>query len=122
MSVIEVESWRIKPGLEDQHHDIIRQWFVYVREHHAELFREWRSARYYRELDADTKEPTGRYIMLFEFESEEGRQAYKKRRGDFTGPYAEYKSVDPYHRFFDHDTVELEFWEPQEEDRWLVPD
>ena len=63
-------------------------------------------------------EPTGRYIMLFEFHTREGHHAYKERRKDWSGPYAEYKTVDPY-QFFDLDSVTTDYWEPQEEDLWF---
>lgn len=117
MSFIEVESWRIKAENEAAHDEMIRQWFRYVKTHHAELFREWKSARYYRQVDPEGA-PTGRYIMLFEFHSREGHHAYKERRKDWSGPYAEYKSVDPY-RFFDLESVAIEYWEPQEVGLWF---
>lgn len=117
MSFIEVESWEIKEGNEDAHHAMIREWFQYVKDNHADMFQEWKSARYYRQVDKQGN-PTGRYIMLFEFYTREGYHAYKERRKDWSGPYADYKRVDPY-QYFDHDSVEVEFWEPREEDLWF---
>jgi hypothetical protein len=117
MSFLEVESWTIKEGNEEAHHEMIRAWFRYVQEHHADMFAEWKSARYYREMTRQG-EPLGRYIMLFEFHTHEGFLAYKTRRKDWSGPYADYKKVDPY-QFFDLSTVTEEFWAPQETDLWF---
>lgn len=117
MSFIEVESWEIAKGSETAHHEMIRKWFRYVKVHHAEMFAEWKSARYYRQVDRDGR-PTGRYIMMFEFYSVEGHHAYKERRKDWSGPYADYKRVDPY-EFFDHASVKMDHWEPQEASFWL---
>lgn len=117
MGIVEFESWEIAEGSEELHHDMIRAWFRYVREHQPEMFQEWTSARYYRQLD-ENERPTSRYVMLFEFRSPDARRAYKERRKDFTGPYAEYKRVDPY-QFFDHSSLHEELWEPHETELWL---
>jgi hypothetical protein len=117
VSFVEVERWRVREGAEKAHHDMIRRWFRFVREHHADLFAEWKSARYYREVDRDGR-PTGWYIMLFEFHSREGHHAYKERRQDWSGPYAAYKAVDPY-AFFQPDSVTTDYWEPQEQGLWF---
>jgi hypothetical protein len=116
MSFIEYETWRIKPEFKQQHDDMIRRWFDFLTQHQAELFPEWRSMRYYRQVSSEGL-PTGTYIMLFEFHSREAHHAYKARRKDWSGPYAEYKLVDPY-QFFDQESVVTEYWEPQETDRW----
>jgi hypothetical protein len=63
-------------------------------------------------------QPTGRYIMLFEFYSVEGHHAYKERRKDWSGPYEAYKRVDPYY-LFKPDSVKIEYWEPQETALWF---
>ena len=119
MSIVEVEVWRIAEGAHGDEHDaMIRKWFSFVKERQVELFPEWKSVRYYRELDTTERTPTGRYIMLFEFHTLEGRDAYKARRHDWSGPYAEYREVDPY-QFFDHSSVTLDFWEPREEQLWM---
>ncbi len=110
--------WRLLAGSEDEHHEAIRAWFGWVKDRQDDLFKEWKSVRYYRELDTSSREPSGRYVMLFEFHSIEARDIYKERRADWSGPYAEYKKVDPY-RFFDESTVTVDFWEPREEDLWL---
>ena len=57
-------------------------------------------------------------MMLFEFHTREGYHAYKERRQDWSGPYAEYKKVDPY-QFFKQESVTVEFWEPQEVNLWF---
>lgn len=118
MSFLEVETWTIKEGHEAAHHDMIRRWFKYVKKHHADMFEEWKSTRYYRQVDKDGQ-PTGQYIMLFEFYTREGHHAYKARRKDWSGPYAEYKTVDPY-QFFDIESVTLDYWEPQNIDLWFA--
>jgi hypothetical protein len=56
--------------------------------------------------------------MLFEFRTLAGHHAYKERRKDWSGPYAEYKMVDPY-ELFEPNTVVTEYWEPRETDRWF---
>lgn len=117
MSFIEFETWQIKEGNEVAHDEMIRQWFAFVQQHHAELFAEWKSARYFRQTDRDGN-PTGIYIMLFEFHSREGHHVYKERRKDWSGPYAAYKAVDPY-QFFKLETVTTEYWEPQETQSWF---
>ena len=117
MSFLEFETWRVAAGNEQAHDEMIRRWFEYVKEHQADLFAEWKSARYYRQVDRDGN-PTGWYIMLFEFRSREGHHAYKERRKNWDGPYEEYKSVDPY-ALFEQGTVSTLFWEPQEEGHWF---
>ena len=119
MSFIEFETWRVRPGIpgiDEQHHDMIRRWFDFLISHQAELFPEWKSMRYYRQVSREGQ-PTGLYIMLFEYHSREAHHAYKERRKDWSGPYAAYKQVDPY-QFFEQESVTTEYWEPQETTRW----
>lgn len=118
MSIVEFETWTVAEGSQEDHDKMIREWFQWVESHRDELFPEWKSARYYRELDTETRQPSGRYIMLFEYYDLERRDAYKKRRADWSGPYADYKKVDPY-QYFNVESVTLNFWEPQEEDLWI---
>lgn len=118
MSLFEVETWRPKAGYEKEHDDMVRRWFAYVEAHHDEMFPEWKSARCFREVEKDTGEPTGRYMMIFEYHTHKGFLAYKDRRKDWSGPYAEYKKVDPY-QFFDLETVTVTHWEPREKGLWL---
>jgi len=117
MSFIEYETWQIGEGNKETHDEMIRRWFDFVKQHQTDLFAEWKSARYYRQTDRDGN-PTGTYIMLFEFHSLEGHHLYKERRKDWSGPYQAYKLVDPYH-LFEPDTVTTEYWQPLEEERWL---
>jgi hypothetical protein len=118
-SVFEFEAWRVKPGVSQESHDeIIRRWFAFVDEHREELFPEWRSTRYFRERNHASGEPTGRFIMLFEYESVEARARYKERRKNWDGPYEAYKAVDPYQAHFDLESVEEEIWEPREAQLW----
>ncbi len=117
MSFIEYETWRIAEGNQKAHHDMIKRWFTFVEEHHPDLFAEWKSARYYRQVDRDGN-ASGTYIMLFEFHTLEGHHAYKERRKDWSGGYEAYKKVDPY-ELFEPGTVTTEYWEPLEVDLWL---
>ena len=117
MSFIEYETWTIKDGVQEDHDEMIRKWFGFVRDHHESLFPEWKSARYYRFVKQNGT-PTGRYLMLFEFFSREGLLAYKERRKNWDGPYEEYKEYDPY-QYFNVDQVTTEYWEPLETDSWL---
>ena len=55
--------------------------------------------------------------MLFEYHTLEGHHAYKERRKDWSGPYAEYKKVDP-DQFFIIEAVTTDYWEPQETALW----
>jgi hypothetical protein len=116
VSFVEFETWRIKPGFQAEHDDMIRQWFNFLITHQQELFPEWKSIRYYRQVDREGN-PTGTYVILFEFHSREAHHAYKERRKDWSGPYAEYKKVDPY-QFFDLESVTTEYWEPLEQNLW----
>ena len=116
MSFIEVESWEIGSGNEEAHHASIQRWFEYVRTHHADMFAEWKSTRYYRRLDT-AGSPTGRYIMMFEFYTREGRDAYKIRRRTWDS-YAAYRDDDPYH-LFQEGSIHTEYWEPQEQGLWF---
>ena len=118
MSFLEIETWIPSAGKEGEHDETIRGWFAYVKAHQPELFAEWRSAQYLREVLRDVDERTGRQVMLFGYESYEGFVAYKERRKDWSGPYAEYKKVDPY-QFFVEESVTVAHWQPQERHLWL---
>jgi hypothetical protein len=116
MSFIEFETWKIKPGYQNEHDDMIRQWFNFVVTHQTEMFPEWKSIRHFQQVSREG-EPTGTYIMEFEYHTREGHHAYKARRKDWSGPYADYKLVDPY-QFFDLESVTTEYWVPREEGLW----
>jgi hypothetical protein len=116
MSFIEVESWEIAEGNEEAHHESIRRWFAYVEQRYPEMFAEWKSTRYFRQVDT-AGNPTGRYIMMFEFYTLEGRDAYKIRRRTLDS-YAAYRADDPYH-LFKEGSIRTEYWEPQEQGLWF---
>jgi hypothetical protein len=118
-SIFQCETWQLKPGVPQETHDeAIRAWFTWVAEH-PDLFEGWRGARHFRELDHSTGLPTGRFVMLFEYASEEQRRAYKARRANWDGPYEAYKAVDPYQTVFNLDTVTSVLFEPAAEDLWF---
>ena len=118
MSFFEVETWKIKKGCQIDHDEMIRQWFAYLKAHQKEMFAEWKSVRYFQKVDRNTGAPNGRYVMMFEYHSHKAFLAYKERRKDWSGPYAEYKKVDPY-QFFELETVTEAYWIPKEEPLWL---
>lgn len=113
----ELETWRPRPGQQAEHDRLIRAWFDYLHAHHAALFPEWRSARFFRELHPETHAAAGTYGMLFGYADQAGFLAYKERRRDWSGPYAEYKQVDPYPVFIP-ESVNTSHWQPVGPDRW----
>ncbi len=119
MSFLEYETWRVKEGVKKEDYDqIIRDWFNFLKNNKEEMFAEWVGAKYYRKTDKDGN-PTGVFVMIFEYESLEAHHAYKERRKNWDGPYEEYKKVDPYQEFFDLDSVTCEYWQPLETDYWF---
>ncbi|NLO70420.1 MAG: hypothetical protein GX102_05660 [Porphyromonadaceae bacterium] len=119
MRFLEYETWRIKEGVKMEDYDkIIRDWFRYIVSHREELFPEWISAKYYRKTDREGN-PTGVYVMIFEYDSLEGHHAYKERRKNWDGPYAEYKLYDPYQEYFDLESVTTEYFQPLQKEEWF---
>ena len=117
MTIYEVESWKIKPGREKEHEEALRKWMTWVKQH-KELFPEWKSLRYITKYIAG--EETERHVMIWEYNSLAAFETYKARRKDYEGPYEEYKKVDPYHMdVFDHTSMKVEIWKPQEQDLWI---
>jgi len=117
MAVFEMESWVIAEGRQKEHEEWMRRWLNWVRAH-RELFKEWKSVRYFVKSVAGSE--SGRHFILWEYDSLADFEAYKKRRGDYQGPYAEYKLNDPYHQnVFVHGTMEVEFWHDQERNLWI---
>ncbi|MCK4932372.1 MAG: hypothetical protein KAT01_09405 [Candidatus Aminicenantes bacterium] len=117
MAVFEVESWLVKEGKEEEHKKALRGWFQWVNQH-RELFKEWKSVRYFEKTVAG--EESGRHLMMWEYESMADFEAYKKRRSDYSGPYEEYKTKDPYHMgVFQHNNMKVEFWKDLERDLWI---
>lgn len=119
MHFFEYETWVLKNGVKMADYDkIIADWFDFITAHKDTLFPEWVSARYFRITDHDGN-PTGRYCMLFEYQSVEAHHAYKERRKNWDGPYAEYKTVDPYQEFFNLESVTCEYLQPQAVHKWF---
>jgi hypothetical protein len=119
MHFLEYETWVLKKDVRADDYDrIMRDWFRFLKEHKEEMFAEWVSARYYRKTDRDGN-PTGVYVMIFEYDSIEGHHAYKERRKNWDGPYEAYKAVDPYQEFFDLDSVTTEYFLPEQEGEWF---
>ena len=62
-----------------------------------------------------------RHFIMWEYDSLAAFEAYKKRRKDYPGPFAEYKKHDPYHMdVFDHASMEVEIWYDLERPLWLL--
>jgi hypothetical protein len=117
MSVFEMESWSVADGKEKEHDEWMRRWLKWVRDH-RELFKEWKSVRYFVKTVAGSE--SGRRFVIWEYESLADFEAYKKRRENYQGAYAEYKKNDPYHQnVFAHNTMGGEFWRDQERDLWI---
>lgn len=119
MHFLEYETWRIKEGVKRADYDhIISEWFKFLVAHRSEMFAEWVSAKYYQKTDHNGN-PTGVFVMIFEYESLEAHHAYKERRKNWDGPYEAYKKVDPYQEYFDLDTVTCEYMQPLMTDSWF---
>ncbi len=117
MPIFEVETWKVKPGKEKDHEQALQTWMKWVGEH-KELFPEWKSLRYFVKYIA--AEDTDRHIMVWEYDSLAAFERYKERRGEYEGPYAEYKKVDPYYMdLFDHTSMSVEVWKDQARDLWI---
>lgn len=119
MRFLEYETWKLKDGINlDDYDQMIKDWFKFLVEHKEEMFAEWVSAKYYRKTDIDGN-PTGVFVMIFEYDSIEAHHAYKERRKNWDGPYEEYKKVDPYQFFFDLESVTCEYLQPLQTDSWF---
>ena len=117
MAVFEVESWLVVPGKEEEHDKAMRGWLTWVRDH-RDLFKEWKSVRYFEKHAAGDE--TNRRFIMWEYDSFADYENYKKRRSGYPGPYADYKKSDPYYMdVFMHDRMTLEFWKDQERDLWI---
>jgi hypothetical protein len=117
MPVFEVESWRVADGKEEEHAKWMRRWLCWVNEH-QELFPEWKSVRYFvKTIAGDDSE---RHMVLWEYNSLADFEAYKRRRGDYEGPYEEYKRIDPYYQgVFNHQSMRVEVWRDLERELWI---
>lgn len=117
VTVFEVESWLVAEGQEERHRDAMRSWLMWVNSHRG-LFPEWRSVRYFVKTIAG--EESERHFVMWEYESLADFEVYKKRRGDYQGPYREYKDNDPYYKgVFDHRTMRVEVWRDLDRDLWI---
>lgn len=117
MAAFEMESWFVVPGREKQHDAAMRGWLTWVREH-RDLFKEWKSVRYFVKHVAGND--SDRHFILWEYASLADYEAYKERRANYSGPYTEYRKVDPYYMdLFDHTRMGLEFWRDKERDLWI---
>lgn len=119
MHFLEYETWRLREDIALEDYDkIIDEWFDFMVENHKRLFAEWVGAKYYRKTDIDGN-PTGVFVMIFEYVSLEGHHTYKDRRKDWDGPYEAYKAVDPYQNYFDLESVTVEYLQPLAENKWF---
>ena len=117
MAVFEVESWKVAEGKEAKHDRAMRRSLQWVNDH-RELFGEWKSVRYFRKEIAG--ESSGRHFVMWEYDSLADFEAYKARRGDYQGAYAEYKENDPYYQeVFDHGDMRVEVWNDIDRDLWI---
>ena len=117
MSIYEVESWYPISGKEDEHDAAMKGFLEWVRAH-RDLFPEWKSLRYYTREIAGAN--SGRYMIVWEYEDLASFEAYKKRRGNYHGAYAEYKKHDPYHMgVMDHNSMQVEIWYEVDRSLWL---
>lgn len=117
MAIFEVESWYVQQGKQKEHDDAMRQWLAWVNDH-RELFKEWKSVRYFVKYIAG--EESDRHFVMWEYDSLAAFEAYKKRRGDYKGPYEDYKKNDPYYKdVFIHSSMKIEVWQDLERDLWL---
>lgn len=117
MAVFEVESWLVAEGKEKEHDTEMRRWLGWVKSH-RELFPEWKSVRYFEKHVAGGE--SGRHLVIWEYDSLSAYEAYKARRKDYTGAYAEYKLNDPYYKgVFNHSTMGMEFWKDMQRDLWI---
>lgn len=117
MAVFEMESWLVAEGKEKEHEVEMRRWLTFVKEH-RELFQEWKSVRYFSKSVAG--DDSGRHMVLWEYDSLTAFEAYKKKRANYEGPYAEYKENDPYYKgVFIHSGMGMEVWRDVERDLWI---
>jgi hypothetical protein len=116
-TVFEVESWQVTEGREEEHREAMCRWLHWVNDHRG-LFPEWKSVRYFVKTIAG--EESERHLIIWEYDSLADFEAYKNRRGDYKGPYEEYKRNDPYHQgVFNHSSMKVELWKDLERDLWI---
>jgi hypothetical protein len=117
MAIFEMESWYVAEGKEKEHKEAMRGWFTFINKH-RELFKEWKSVRYFVKTIAGDE--SDRHFIIWEYNSLADFENYKQRRADYKGPYAEYKKVDPYHMgVFNHSGMKIEVWKDLDRDLWV---
>ena len=117
MAIFEMESWYVAEGKQKEHDEAMRIWMKWVKEH-QQLFKEWKSLRYFVKYIAG--EESERHFIIWEYDSLAAFEGYKKRRADYTGPYEEYKKVDPYYKgVFNHAGMKVEVWKELDRDLWI---
>jgi hypothetical protein len=117
MAIFEMESWHIAEGKEEEHAEAMRAWLNWVKSH-PPLFKEWKSVRCFVKTIAG--EESDRHFIVWEYDSLADFEAYKERRKDYAGPYAEYKKVDPFHKgVFNHAGMKVEVWKDIDRDLWI---
>ena len=117
MAVFEVESWLVAEGKDKEHDEEMRRWLQWVNDH-RDLFMEWKSVRYFEKHVAGND--SGRKLVMWEYDSLADYEAYKARRKNYPGPYAEYFENDPYYKcVFIHSRMGMEFWRDVERDLWI---
>lgn len=122
MSFLEYETWTCHPGSDMKECDrMFVNWLDYVRDRQKDLFPEWISVKYYRHLNRDGT-PTGRYCAIFEYESAEAYDRYKKRRGPWDNlgkGFEDYSKISPCQTFFEVESHTSTYFEPQLEEAWF---
>lgn len=117
MAIFEAESWFPIQGKEAEHAAAMKDFLKWVGTN-RHLFKEWKSLRYFVKEIAGPN--SGRHFIVWEYEDLASFEAYKKRRHDYPGPYAEYKKHDPYHLgVMDHRNMEVEIWYEEDRELWL---
>ena len=117
MAIFEAESYYVKEGKEEEYAAAMRDFFQWIGAH-RDLFPEWKSVRYFSKSIAGDE--TDRHFVVWEYENLAAFETYKQRRGDYRGPYAEYKLHDPYYKdVFHHVGMKVEVWKDLERDLWL---
>lgn len=114
MSFLSVEIWRPRTGCQAEYDDMIRQWLIYIRAHRGEMPREWKWGRYLREVDRNTGEPTGCYVVLAEYGSRQEYLDCQKRIRDGSEPHAESNKLNP-RQFVEQETRTVELWTPNKD-------
>ena len=74
MAIFEMESWYVGEGKEKEHKKAMRGWFKFVNDH-RELFKEWKSVRYFVKTIAG--EESDRHFIIWEYNSLADFEAYK---------------------------------------------